>query len=183
MQATKVQLSEIDLNTGQVPGLPRNPRIINDQKYRALLRSLKEDPEMIELRESIVYPYQGRLVAICGNQRVKGQREIGETETWVKILPVETSPEKLRAIAMKDNIAYGEFDMDEILLDWDTPELQSWGFDIKVDETEKPRTREIVPLKFTHILLSFPPDRIKEIQPHLDAITKHEWVEIEQGGN
>lgn len=54
-----LKLSEIEQNKGQIPGLPKNPRIIKNDKYRKLVKSIEENPEMLEYRELLVYPYNG----------------------------------------------------------------------------------------------------------------------------
>lgn len=59
MKITKIKLSKLNLNSGQVEGLPKNPRFISDEKYEKLLNSLREDPEMIELREIVAYDNNG----------------------------------------------------------------------------------------------------------------------------
>ena len=46
-------------NEGQVEGLPKNPRFIRDPKFKKLVKSIQDDPEMLELRELIVYDIFG----------------------------------------------------------------------------------------------------------------------------
>ena len=66
-----LEIGLIEPNDGQVPGLPANPRDISAKALRRLKKSIKDDPEMLELREIVVYPHGGRYVAICGNQRFR----------------------------------------------------------------------------------------------------------------
>jgi len=61
---------EIWPNTGQINGLPANPRFIRDERGDALFKSIQDDPEMLDLRECIVYPYADAFVAIAGNMRL-----------------------------------------------------------------------------------------------------------------
>jgi len=67
---------EIWPNTGQIKGLPANPRFIRDERFDALLRSIVDDPDMLELRECIVIPYADAYVALAGNMRYKATAEI-----------------------------------------------------------------------------------------------------------
>ena len=67
MNAVEIEISKIRNNDGQIDGLPRNPRFIKNDKYRALLKSIQDDPEMMELRELIVVPHEDTFVVIGGN--------------------------------------------------------------------------------------------------------------------
>lgn len=139
MQTETVKISRLKNNTGQVPGLPKNPRFIKDDKFRALVRSLQDDPEMMELREIIAYDNSGELVVICGNMRLRGMRELGMSDAWVKILPQDTPIKKLKAYAIKDNVPFGEHDWDALANDWDSDELTDLGLDIPgmIDDDEE----------------------------------------------
>ena len=117
-------------NNGQISGLPRNPRIIKNEKYKKLLTSLKDDPEMLQLRELIVYPYNDKYVVICGNMRLKACIEIGIKDIPCKVLENDTPIEKLQAYTIKDNIGYGEHDFDLLANEWDIDKLDDWGVDL-----------------------------------------------------
>jgi len=69
MKIQKIDIKKVKPNEGQIKGLPKNPRVIKDEKYNKLLKSIKEDPEMLELRELIVYPVDDVYVTVCGNMR------------------------------------------------------------------------------------------------------------------
>ena len=127
---TKKNLSVclLDYNKGQYPGLPKNPRFFRDFRYEAMIRSIRESPEMLELRELIVYPYpEGRYMVVCGNLRLRACKEIGYKELPCKILNTETSVKKLREYATKDNVNFGENDLDAMSNEWDRSELEEWG--------------------------------------------------------
>ena len=125
-----VTITKIKSNSGQIPGLPKNPRVIKDERFQKLVQSIKEDPEMLSLRELIVYPYNGDYVVIAGNMRLKAMQELGYKECPVKVLPEDTTPEKLRAYTIKDNLPFGETDWGVIETDWDADELSQWGLDV-----------------------------------------------------
>jgi len=124
----KIQLSKINLNNGQLEGVPKNPRFIRDDKFEHLKKSIEEDPEMIELRELIVVPHEDKYVCIAGNMRLRALRELGYKEAPCKV--IDYDDKKLRAIATKDNIPYGEWDWDLVANEWNTDELNSWGMEI-----------------------------------------------------
>ncbi len=130
MQTQLIKISKLKTNTGQIDGLPKNPRLIKDDKYRKLVQSLKDDPEMLELRELIVYPNDNVFVVIGGNMRLKALSELGYKEIPCKVLPKDTSIEKLKAYTIKDNIGYGEHEWDSLRDQWDVDQLDEWGLDI-----------------------------------------------------
>ena len=103
MQTQLIKVSKLKNNNGQIEGLPKNPRILKDDKFIKLKKSLEDDPEMLELREVIAYDNNGELVVICGNMRLRALKELGIKEVPTKILPNETSVEKLKAYTIKDN--------------------------------------------------------------------------------
>lgn len=130
METKTVKLAKLKSNTGQVAGLPKNPRFIKDEKFEKLVKSIKDDPEMLSLREVIAYDNGSELVVIAGNMRLKACKELGIKEVPCKILPNDTPLEKLKAYTIKDNVSFGEHDFDLLLADWDPGELDDWGIDM-----------------------------------------------------
>ena len=124
------KISALSMNTGQVEGLPKNPRFIKDKKYESLVKSIKEYPEMLGLREVIAYDTGKELVVIAGNMWLKACKEAGIKDVPVKILPQNTPIDKLKAYTIKDNLPYGEWDIDLLANEWDIPELEELGFDL-----------------------------------------------------
>lgn len=129
------QLSFIDEATNKQVGLPRNPRFIRDTRFEALKKSIEDAPEMLDLREILVYTLSGvkgkngKYVVIGGNMRLRACKEIGYTEVPCKILDINTPMEKLREYAIKDNEAFGQNDFDILANEWDSDELLAWGMD------------------------------------------------------
>lgn len=123
-----IPVSCLDMNRGQLRGLPKNPRFFRDNRYEAMKKSIEDSPEMLELRELIVYPHgDNRFIVVCGNLRFRACRELGYTEVPCKVLDISTEIRKLREYAAKDNVSFGENDMDVMLNEWDKSELQDWG--------------------------------------------------------
>ena len=125
-----ISINKLKNNTGQIMGLPKNPRLLKDDKFKKLVKSIKDDPEMLQLREVIVYDLNNELIVIAGNMRLSACKELGLKEIPVKILPKDTSAEKLKAYTIKDNLGYGEWSWDDIANDWDMEELDNWGLDL-----------------------------------------------------
>ncbi len=134
-----IPIAKIETNKGQIEGLPKNPRMIRDARFDALKKSIQDAPEMLNLRELIVYPLGGKYVTICGNMRLKACKELNYLSLPCKILETDTPPEKLREYAIKDNIAFGDDDWDSLAGEWETEELLAWGVELTdVDEEEEP---------------------------------------------
>lgn len=129
------QLSFIDEATNKQIGLPRNPRFIRDSRFEALKKSIEDAPEMLDLREMLVYTLSsikgkdGKYIVIGGNMRLRACKEIGYTEVPCKILDIDTPMEKLREYAIKDNEAFGQNDFDILANEWDSDELLAWGME------------------------------------------------------
>ena len=130
MKQELVHITKLVNNKGQIKGLPKNPRFVKDHKFVQLKQSIKDDPEMLELREVIAVDYNGELVVIAGNMRLNACLELGIKEVPCKILPQDTPVDKLKAITIKDNIGYGEHDWDALANEWEYQELLDWGLDV-----------------------------------------------------
>ena len=128
--SVKIPISKLLLNSGQIEGVPKNPRFIKDAEYEHLKKSIQDDPEMLELRELLVYPFNDKYVVLGGNMRLRALKELGHTEADVKVIPKDLEAKKLRAIVQKDNKDYGSNDMDILANEWDVAELDEWGVDI-----------------------------------------------------
>lgn len=141
MERKEIDVSLITPNKGQVPGLPRNPRLVKKERYEATRRSIEESPEMLELRELIVVEYMdGKYVVVCGNLRLRACKELGYKTVPCKVLPADTPAKKLREYASKDNINYGENDKDIIANEWAKyqSELANWGMEF---DQSKPKDK------------------------------------------
>ena len=129
MQSQSIKISRLRPNTGQIEGLPKNPRVIRDEKFKKLVQSIKDDPEMLELRELIVMPVGKEFVVIAGNMRLKVLESLGHKEAPCKVLDPSTPVEKLKAYTIKDNVGFGEHDWDALANEWDAGDLEKWGVD------------------------------------------------------
>ena len=127
----KIALSRLELNDGQLSGLPKNPRYIRDTKFEALVESIRTSPEFLDARPLIVYPMEnGNYIVLCGNMRLRACRELNLPDVPCYVLPKNTPTEKLREYTIKDNMSYGDIDWDSIANEWDMEELKEWDFDL-----------------------------------------------------
>lgn len=136
-----VPVARLEMNKGQLQGLPKNPRFFRDNRYEAMKKSIEDSPEMLQLRELIVYPHGEKYIVVCGNLRLRACKELGYTELPCKILAEDTPTVKLREYATKDNVSFGENDMDVMMNEWDKSELQDWGIEFS-PEPEKDEFKE-----------------------------------------
>ena len=130
MQRSKVDICKVHPNEGQLEGLPGNPRLIKDGKFKKLCKSIQSLPEMTEARDILVYPHNGEYIVIGGNQRLHAYRYLGWEEVPCCILPEDIPVEKLRQMLIQDNNPFGENDWDALANEWDSEELEEWGFDV-----------------------------------------------------
>ena len=118
---------------------PKNPRVIKDEKFKQLVKSIKEFPEMMAKRPMVcVTDVDGRLFPLGGNMRLKAIQHIGFTDipdTWV-VTADDWTEEKRNRFIISDNVGFGEWDWDELTADWDTDLLSDWGLDVPIFEEE-----------------------------------------------
>lgn len=115
----KVKLKEVKPN-------PNNPRLIKDEKFRQLVKSISEFPEMLELRPIVV---DESMTVLGGNMRLKAIEEVGLKE--ITIVKVEgLTEEQKKEFVIKDNLGYGEWDWDIIANEWNVEQISDWGLDI-----------------------------------------------------
>lgn len=126
----EIPIRNLRPNSGDVEGLPRNPRKISKKNLEKLKKSVQDAPEMLRLRELIVVPHDGAFIVIAGNQRLEAAKAVGMETLPCKVLPTDTDPAKLREYAIKDNLPFGEDDWEVIARDWDTAELEEWGMSV-----------------------------------------------------
>lgn len=138
-----IPVALLQCNEGQIEGLPRNPRFIKDERFKKLVKSLQDDPEMLDLRELIVYPHGKHFVVIGGNMRLRAGKELGFETMPCKILPADTPIEKLKAYVIKDNNAFGNDDFDLLANEWDTEFLEDCGFDLGTFYDSEEESKEV----------------------------------------
>lgn len=125
----------LEENIGQIPDVPENPRRITDEDFQLLKKSIEESPEMKSLDEVKVFPLGDKYVAIGGNHRLRAYKELKWKKVLCKVLPEETSTEKLQEYIMKENMQYASNDPYK-LKSWDKDQLKNWGVDVPMMESD-----------------------------------------------
>jgi hypothetical protein len=113
-----VKISEIKRN-------PDNPRIVKDEKFKKLVQSLKDFPEMMSIRPIVV---NTDMMILGGNMRYEAAKAAGWQEIPVEV--VDLSEEKQKEFVIKDNLGYGEWNWEVLTNEWDVELLSEWGVDI-----------------------------------------------------
>ncbi len=124
-------------NDGQLEGLPKNPRLIKDDNFEKLKKSISECEIMTSIREVVVYPFNENYIVIAGNMRFKAMQELGFKSIPCKILPKSTSKKVLREIAIKDNNHSGQDDWKILSEEWEKDELEDWGLNLEKEKEKK----------------------------------------------
>jgi DNA modification methylase len=115
----------------QVIPNPTNPRIIKDDKFKKLVKSIEEFPQMLELRPIVV---DSNMVVLGGNMRLKACIAAGLKEVPVIVADQLTDEQKGEFI-IKDNVGFGEWDWDLLANEWDVEALTDWGLELPFDNT------------------------------------------------
>jgi hypothetical protein len=112
---------------------PKNPRVIRDEKFNKLKKSIEEFPDMLEKRPLVVFTDKdGKFVVLGGNMRLKAAKELGIKELPV-IVADEWTEEQKAQFLIKDNVNFGEWNHEELANEWDAIQLQEWGLDLPVN--------------------------------------------------
>jgi hypothetical protein len=112
------KISDVKLN-------PNNPRLIKDDKFKKLVQSIKDFPEMLSIRPIVV---NQDMIILGGNMRFRACKEAGIKE--IPVIVADLSEEKQREFLIKDNTSGGEWDWDLLANEWDAEELAEWGLDV-----------------------------------------------------
>lgn len=127
MEVTRLPLSKVALNQGQIEGLPANPRQWTQTDIDTIAASLNETPELFEMRPLIVARHESKYIILAGSLRFCGARKNGAKEVPAIVVPEDMSVAKMREIVIKDNGAFGAWDYDALGNEWDDLPLTAWG--------------------------------------------------------
>ena len=114
------------MNINEIKPNPNNPRIIKDDKFKKLVKSIQDFPQMLELRPIVI---DENNVVLGGNMRLKACIEAGLKDVPVKQAK-ELTEEQKKEFIVKDNVGYGEWDWDDLANNWNVEDLTEWGLDI-----------------------------------------------------
>lgn len=163
MKSEKVKISEVKPN-------PNNPRLIKDDKFAKLVDSLRNFPEMAEVRPIVV---NTDMIILGGNMRFRAMKEAGWKTVPVQV--VDWPEDKQREFIIKDNVSGGEWDWEMLANEWEAEQLNDWGVEVPVFNSnvnleeffnEEQETKES---KFS-ITLQYTEDDYNEV---IEAFSKH----------
>jgi len=152
---------------------PNNPRILKDDKFVKLTQSIKDFPQMLDIRPIVV---NDDMVVLGGNMRLKACKEAGLKEVPV-IKVKDLTEEQQREFIIKDNVGFGEWDWDLLANEWDTDLLEDWGLDLNLDapDEEKYNDQERVELQDSFIA---PPFSILDTKQKYWQDRKQQWKDL-----
>jgi hypothetical protein len=119
IKITKVKIGEVKVN-------PNNPRLIRDDKFAKLVQSIKDLPQMLDIRPIVV---NTDMVVLGGNMRLKACKEAGLKEVPI-IIADNLTEDQQREFLIKDNVSGGEWDWTIIQSEWNAEQLSEWGLDV-----------------------------------------------------
>jgi ParB-like chromosome segregation protein Spo0J len=126
-----------NISTNKLRTSPSNPRAIRENKMEQLMRSIAEDPELMQARPLIV---NERMEVLAGNQRLRACVALGWAE--VPCVVVDWDEQKQKRVMVKDNVSAGEWDWDTLANEWEPEELQEWGLDIPFESEPQDEPKE-----------------------------------------
>jgi hypothetical protein len=119
------------IKISQVKSNPNNPRLIKNDKFKKLVKSIQEFPEMLELRPIVV---DENMIVLGGNMRLKACIEAGLKEVWIEV--ADLTEQQKKEFTIKDNVGFGEWEWDMLANEWQSDLLGDWGLDVWQPEEE-----------------------------------------------
>jgi hypothetical protein len=137
--SSKIKLTELKAN-------PNNPRIIKDNKFNQLVKSIKDFPEMMEKRPIVVVTdVDGKMYPLGGNMRLKALQELDYKEipdNWITRADNWTQEQRNEFI-IKDNVSFGEWNWEQLANEWDVEQLEDWGLDVPITIEDINQTKDV----------------------------------------
>jgi hypothetical protein len=119
------------IKISQVKSNPNNPRLIKNDKFKKLVKSVQDFPEMLELRPIVV---DENMIVLGGNMRLKACIEAGLKEVWIEV--ADLTEQQKKEFTIKDNVGFGEWEWDMLANEWDSVQLAEWGLDVWQNEDD-----------------------------------------------
>lgn len=139
LETVEVQLVPIS----QVKANPRNPRVLRDEKFLKLKKSITDFPDMLNYRAIVaVTDTDGKYMVLGGNMRLRALQDLGIKEVPVMLADHWTA-EQREEFVIKDNVGFGEWDWDQLANEWDAKDLADWGLDLPLGQDFSDKNKEI----------------------------------------
>jgi hypothetical protein len=166
-------MSKIEkVKIGSIKTNPNNPRVIKDDKFKKLVQSVKDFPQMLDIRPIVV---NDEMIVLGGNMRLKACIEAGIKEVSI-IKASDLTPEQQNEFIIKDNVGFGEWNWDDLANDWDETKLVEWGLDVPID-TKIDNLEEDETLEFEQSVQLTPPKEYILIMADPNSV---DWEEIKE---
>lgn len=176
MKVQKLPIGKVKLN-------PTNPRVIKDDKFQKLVKSIQDFPEMKEIRPIVV---NEDMIILGGNMRFRAMKEAGVKD--IPVIVVDWDEQKQKEFTIKDNLSFGEWDWDSLANDWDVEALREWGvdvpsFNIDLIEPEIDTTRlgenmdKYINNSIKQIVLYYDTEKFEQMLNDLDKIANEKGFE------
>lgn len=172
----KIKLGKLKQNTGQLDGIPKNPRQWTQLDVEKLAKSIEQTPELLEMRPIIAVPKDERFVIVGGNLRFSALKLLDYKEVDCYILE-DAEISKIKEIAIKDNGSFGDWDFDELANNWDNLPLNDWGVeklsfdednvlpeDLEFNQEKKHEFSAKITFKDLQSLMNFRQDVVDELK-------------------
>ena len=161
-QITILPIGHIVNNSGQIPGVPKNPRTITAEKFDALKKRMRNE-NLLGVFPLKVFLHEGKYIALGGNQRLRAAKALGMQDVPCIVLPEDTDADTLREVVILENTHDGLNDWDALANEWDDVQLADWGLDVptvekKGDKKEIPAEEEFAEIlneENNYIVLKF----------------------------
>lgn len=165
------------VNIKKVKPNPKNPRIIKDGKFKKLVQSIQEFPDMLNKRPLVVFTdVDGKYVVLGGNMGLKALKEL-KYESVPVIVADEWTEEQKHEFLIKDNVGFGEWDWDSLANEWDAEKLEDWGLDLPIlnfDKYETTLGNEAITVNTDLIyLVTIPEENTKKAEILINDLNKY----------
>ena len=127
---------------------PNNPRVIRDDKFKKLVKSIKEFPKMMALRPMVL---DENNIVLGGNMRLKALKELGYKEVpadWIKKAN-DLSEDEQRRFIIADNVGFGEHDYQMLKEEWNVEDLEDWGIEFEVENEHEELHKQIEEIEYS----------------------------------
>lgn len=151
METVNIQITRIKANTGQIKGVPANPRQWTREALDRLKESITKRPELLKYRGLVVYPHGKDYIVLGGNMRLTACKELGYDALPCFILPKDTPAKELKDIILADNSDFGKWDARRLRADWSDIDFEELGIELlgADDEDFSDKNKDIDPDAFS----------------------------------
>jgi hypothetical protein len=150
---------------------PSNPRVLRDDKFEKLKKSIQDFPDMLNYRALVcVTDTDKKLMVLGGNMRLRALQDLGIKQAPV-MLADHWTEEQRREFIIKDNVGFGDWDWDALANDWDVGELSDWGLDapgFDVEEVGAPELPDAPKPEFQQMTFTLHDSQAETVKAAMD---------------